>query len=311
MTRPEAITTIDAPAPDAPAEELAVTVPATDGYALAGTCFRPASRITARVVIGPAVGVAQRYYAAFARALAERGFEVLTFDYRGIGGSAPPRLRGFEARMHDWGARDLAGALRWAFARAPELPVLFVGHSLGGQVLPEAEGADRLAALLLVASEAGNLDYWTGRDRFIVWLFFRVVVPVATRLFGRLPGWAMGGGEDLPAGVAREWARWGLHPEYLLGEHPGVRERAGRITAPAAVVSFEDDFHAPRAAVDLLAAWYGPAGATRWHFHPRDLGARKIGHFGFFRPSFRDALWARAIAWLEGHAAAARAEALP
>lgn len=294
----------DAPAPDAPAvTEAALTIPATDGFALAGTCFCPRrSQIRARVIIGPATGVLRRYYAAFARALAARGFEVITIDYRGIGDSAPARLRGFEASMHDWGARDLAGVLRWAFDRTPELPVLFIGHSVAGQVLATAEGADRLAAILLVGAQAGNLGYWTGRDRLLVGLFWRVVVPVTTGLLGRLPGWAMGGGEDLPAGVARQWARWGLHPSYLLGEHPDVRERAARITAPTAVISFDDDFHAPRAAVDVLASWYGHGGATRCHIHPRDVGARAIGHFGCFRPAHRDTLWARAMQWLERHA---------
>jgi predicted alpha/beta hydrolase len=316
---PDAAAAAGAAAPEAVNEavtETALAIPATDGFALAATCFcpPPPAQIRARVIIGPATGVLRRYYAAFARALAARGFEVITLDYRGIGDSAPPRLRGFEARMHDWGALDLAGALRWAFDRAPGLPVLFVGHSVAGQVLPTAEGADRLAAILLVGAQAGNLGSWTGRDRLLVGLFWRVVVPVTTGLLGRLPGWAMGGGEDLPAGVAREWARWGLHPDYLLGEHPDVRERAGRITVPTALISFEDDFHAPRASVDLLASWYGTGGATRCHIHPRDVGARAIGHFGCFRPAYRDTLWARAMQWLERHAqssAAASGTAAP
>jgi predicted alpha/beta hydrolase len=292
----------DTPDPDAAAiAEEALTIAAVDGYALAGTRFAPARPASARVLIGPATGVQRRYYAGFARALAAWGFEAVTFDYRGIGGSAPPRLRGFEASMRDWGARDLTGAVQWALAQTPGLPVLFVGHSVAGQVLPMAEGAERLTAILLVGSQTGSLRNWTGRERWAVELFWRGVVPVTTRLFGRLPGWAMGGGEDLPAGVARQWARWGLHPDHLLGEHPEVRERAARITAPTAVVSFDDDFYAPRASVDLLASWYGPRGAQRLHLHPRDVGARAIGHFGCFRSVHRRDLWQRARQWLAQH----------
>jgi len=32
---------------------------------------------------------------------------------------------------------------------------------------------------------------------------------------------------------------------------------------------------------------------------PRELGAERIGHFGFFREQFRDTLWRDAADWLE------------
>lgn len=302
---------VHGPAPAPAGAEEPLVLEATDGLHLAATRFRPAADPSARVLIGSATGVPRGYYAGFARALAARGFEAVTFDYRGIGDSAPPRLRGFEASMADWGRLDLAGALRWvrgqtsalsALSALPPLPALFVGHSVAGQVLPLAEGADALAAVLLVGSMSGNARNWRGHRRVIVELFWHGVVPLATAAFGRLPGWAMGGGEDLPAGVARQWARWGKHPAHLLGEHPEVRTRARGITAPCLSLSFEDDFYAPRAAVDTLASWYGPRGGARLHVHPRDLGARKIGHFGCFRTIRREDLWVRMIDWLARNA---------
>ena len=36
---------------------------------------------------------------------------VVTYDYRGIGGSAPSRLRGFEARMRDWAFLDMTAVV--------------------------------------------------------------------------------------------------------------------------------------------------------------------------------------------------------
>ena len=42
------------------------------------------------MLIVPAMGVDQRYYAAFASWLADQGYFVVTFDYRGMGRSRPP-----------------------------------------------------------------------------------------------------------------------------------------------------------------------------------------------------------------------------
>jgi predicted alpha/beta hydrolase len=304
MARPSKASRSDS---DPSVVEEPLSLEASDGYRLAATRFRPApgKDTQARVLIGAAMGVRQRFYASFARGLAAHGFEVITLDYRGIAGSAPPRLRGFAATATDWGKLDLAAALRWAFDEAPARPVLFVGHSVGGQVLPLADRADELAGVLLLCAQAGSVSHWSGRKRLMIEFFWRGVVPVTTSLFGRVPGWALGGDEDLPAGVARQWARWGTHPEYLLGEHPEARVRASRITAPALAVSFEDDFYAPQAAVDRLASWYGPSGAERLHLRPGDVGVSAVGHFGCFRSAHREGLWVRLIDFLSRSAAAA------
>ena len=58
----------------------------------------------------------------------------------------------------------------------------------------------------------------------------------------------------------------------------------------------------PRA-VETLLTYYPRARAELRLIAPRDAGAREIGHFGFFRPTFRDTLWREARAWLEERAA--------
>ena len=40
------------------------------------------------------------------------------------------------------------------------------------------------------------------------------------------------------------------------------------------------------------------AQVERVQIAPRDVGAAKIGHFGFFRPDHRDTLWRDAADWL-------------
>jgi predicted alpha/beta hydrolase len=77
-------------------------VAARDGYPLAATVFTPEGTPHGAVLVASATAVPRKIYRGFASYLAERGFAALTLDYRGIGGSRPPSLRGFRARMRDW-----------------------------------------------------------------------------------------------------------------------------------------------------------------------------------------------------------------
>src|ERR1700739_2940588 len=96
-----------------------ITIPAMDGYALAATLFLPRAGKRNAVVINSATATPRRIYRAFAGYLAHCGFAVLTYDYRGIGGSRaiavegynkPKSLVGFKASMADWAALDATAA---------------------------------------------------------------------------------------------------------------------------------------------------------------------------------------------------------
>jgi predicted alpha/beta hydrolase len=82
------------------------------------------------------MGVSQDYYAEFAHWLAERGYSVVTFDYRGMGHSRHGSLRGFKADIFDWAKLDCSTAMEALEERFPDTPIYWIGHSLGGQILP-------------------------------------------------------------------------------------------------------------------------------------------------------------------------------
>ncbi|HEX6861449.1 MAG TPA: alpha/beta fold hydrolase, partial [Thermoanaerobaculia bacterium] len=119
--------------------DRSLRLPARDGFKLAATLYEPQgpqSKSTAwghetLVVISSATAVPRSYYDGFARFLAGRGFAVLAYDYRGIGESRPGSLRGFHARMHQWGQEDLAGVIDWAGRHVQPARLLSVGHSVG------------------------------------------------------------------------------------------------------------------------------------------------------------------------------------
>ncbi len=66
-----------------------ISLPATDGYLLGATLFLPRGAKRHAVLINSATAVPRKIYSGFASYLARRGCAVLTYDYRGIGGSRP------------------------------------------------------------------------------------------------------------------------------------------------------------------------------------------------------------------------------
>jgi pimeloyl-ACP methyl ester carboxylesterase len=78
---------------------LALT--ASHGFPLAARHYR-ADQAKATIVLASATGVPQDFYSRFCVYAAARGYDVVTVDYRGIGGSAPATLKGFRVDYRDW-----------------------------------------------------------------------------------------------------------------------------------------------------------------------------------------------------------------
>src|SRR5689334_25085530 len=81
--------------------------------------FEPVGVPKASVVVPAAMGVVQNFYARFAEWLAAQGYCVITFDYRGVGLSAPSSLRGFKVDIVDWARQDCAEVINFTRARQP------------------------------------------------------------------------------------------------------------------------------------------------------------------------------------------------
>jgi predicted alpha/beta hydrolase len=276
-----------------------IRIPATDGFELAASTFDPGGADGGRpvVVVNSATGVGRRYYSRFAAFLGEQGCPVVTYDYRGIGDSGPSKLRGFRASLRDWGERDLAGVIEWVSGRHPARKLVVVGHSVGGQIVGLAGNNRKIGALLFVSAQSGYWRLWPSPSRYRMCVIWFALVPVLTRVFGYLPGWA-GTGASLPSGVAREWARWCRREGYVVGGNDARREGFSRLEIPILAYSVADDSYAPRAAVERLLELYQGGAKTLRHVEPPGVGARSVGHFGFFRPRFRNSLWQEAAAWV-------------
>ncbi|MEO8504643.1 MAG: alpha/beta fold hydrolase [Acidobacteriota bacterium] len=282
--------------------EEVVQITARDGRLLGGALSLPEGQPRAALLIAGANGVPHRFYAGTAAALAERGLAVLRFDYRGLATSKIVPARRETARMSDWGAVDIDGAIDWLGARVSGAPLHLLGHSAGGWLPGLAPSAERLDSIVSVASQSGYWRLWPWPERLAITTFWFAILPAAVAVFGYLPGWVLGGGESLPPGVAREWAHWGRRPDFAQRSSGpnGFEAFRGRLRAYAVV---GDDFYAPRRAVEHFSRFYRQAKITE----VRDFGRRaeergaageKPKHFTVFSRTFRTALISELSAFL-------------
>nr|WP_281502816.1 alpha/beta fold hydrolase [Ancylobacter crimeensis] len=261
-----------------------------------------ADRVCPIAVIAPATSVRCRYYARFASFLSEAGFDVLTFDYRGIGESRPINLRGFKAGWVDWGAHDVEAALDFAMRLSPGAPLDIVAHSIGGVALGLAPSAARARRILTVGSQFAHWrDYAPAQRRAMV-LRWHVLMPLLARLCGYVPARRLGWMEDTPAGVARDWSCMGPCFEESVSPGPlgkiDILQRFAAIHAPILAIGLDDDPFGTVPAIERLLAYF-PAGArTHLRLAPGDLGVEEIGHFAAFHDRFRSSLWPLMRDWL-------------
>lgn len=275
------------------------TIAARDGFVLGATVFTPESAPRAVVLINSATAVPRRIYRGFAGYLAGRGYAALTYDYRGTGDSRPDSLRRFEARMRDWAALDVAGAIDHVRRVWAALPLYVVGHSFGGQAVGLVPNNREIERALLIAAQSGYWRFYlTPFERARVWAMFRLVVPPVAQVMGYAPGW-LGTGEDLPRGVFLEWRDWCMKPGFFFDD-PTLEATANfaRYSGPLRAIGIDDDPWATRQAIDALVAHFASADVQRVQIEPRRLAAGPIGHFGFFRRERRDTLWRDAVDWL-------------
>lgn len=266
-----------------------------DGHPVVARLFALGDAPRGAVLIVPAFGVAQTYYADLAAWLARRGFAALTFDYRGTGLSRQGSLRGFHADViEDWAGRDCAAALEFLRAQAPQVPLTWLGHSLGGQIVPFVPNHAELARIITIATGSG---YWrenSPRLKRVVWWLWYVIVPVTLPLFDYFPGRRLRKVGDLPRRVMEQWRRWCLHPEYLAGvEGEWARQKYAAVRTPMLSLSFTDDDYMSARNTESIHSFYVNAPKSFRRISPDDAGVKHIGHFGFFRAKFENALWER------------------
>ncbi len=231
----------------------------------------------------PALGVAAKHYLPFAEALATRGVAVFLHEWRGNGSSS---LR--PSRTVDWGYRelleDIAASDAVAAATVPDLPRVFGGHSLGGQLAGVHLGLhpDSASALWLVASGSPYFRAYPAPSRWGLPLAYRFL-PWLARVNGTLPGrWIRFAGNEA-RGVMADWGRTALVGRYAAaGLDIDLDAAMARFTGEARAIAMADDWLAPHSSVAFLLSKFRPSRTETAVFDEARLGAR-ADHFAWMK----------------------------
>lgn len=232
---------------------------APGGVALAGTAWR-VERPRAMVVVAHGVNEHLGRYGEMVEALTGAGFSVVGHDHRGHG-----RSEGRRGHVDDFAdyARDLVALVDRERAADPGVPVVLLGHSMGGLIAAEAAllGQDRLAALVLCSPAlaiGGRLPAWQRRILLLLGRFAGGLPtpPGTPGVLSRDPAVEEAFAQD-PLNT-HERTRLRLARQISLGGE-AVRARAGELRLPLLVLHGEADTLTDPSGSAELAARAGSA----------------------------------------------------
>jgi len=242
-------------------------------------------------------GVPAARYARFARFLAARGIPVLTFDYRGIAFSRPSNLRRFRAVAEDWSEFDCGGGVAYLRSVFPDAELVAIAHSIGTLLIGGAPNVAQISRFVFVCAHTGYYGDYLPKYRLPMAVLWHLIMPMTTRVVGYFPARLLRIGEDIPAGVAMQWAARrtpALQPDAKAGDMRRAQEMIARyqnVTGRTFALGFTDDAFATEAGARRLLSAYPRLQPQLRLIAPSEAGMTKIGHFGFFRQEAEMLLW--------------------
>ncbi|KAG0234970.1 hypothetical protein B0O80DRAFT_434495 [Mortierella sp. GBAus27b] len=214
-------------------------------------------------------------------------------------------LIGFEASIMDWALLDLPGVFSYVLGRFPHNPTLFVGHSVGGYILPAIDPyyTRNLERVLFVSVTA---SYWRYMNNplFTYW-FFIIASPIVNSYYGYYPGKSLWGTmEDMPKGCFETWTKWVSVKNYMLDGNPEWKPNFDLFKTPLYSLYFSDDDFSSTTAPMIMKIIPNTLRRCVGLDPVKDLNMKRIGHMGFFSNMCKEKLWETVVrAWfVDGHA---------
>lgn len=270
-----------------------------DQVSIIAHLFLPEKSNNKLLLINSATGVKQQVYFSFAHYFCEKGYTVITYDYRGIGLSKPAQMKGFKASMRIWGTKDYRSLTTYIKTHFMAYEKYCLGHSVGALILGMNKDSNLFKEFFFVGTQnafVGNLKLKT---RIEAYLGFGIAQPLATQLLGYFPAHWFGLGESLPKNCAYDWRTLILNRKSTNSLLEKVEDYSKDLTQKVFVITAEDDaWLTDRGVKSLLNTTYPNLMPTYRLVKTSESDKGEIGHINFFR-SYNKNLWGIILNQLE------------
>lgn len=270
-----------------------ITITAADGYPLSALYGTPVDESRGTVIISSATGVKKEFYLNFSWFLVQYGYNVLLYDYRGIGGSAPKDLKTTNAYMHEWGTMDMNAVLNYAVTERKLTNIIWMGHSVGAQLMGFLQERQHIQKVIAISAAFGYWGYLPFPARWFIWGLWYFVGPLMVGVYGYGNMKRIGWGENLPRNMMKQWRHWVLSKTYFTGclQQQINADKFYDFTTPITAVYASDDFIANDKTVPLMMSFFPNAPQQVLKLAVENFTREKVGHTGLFRRKFQDTLW--------------------
>ncbi|SDH66976.1 Predicted alpha/beta hydrolase [Chryseobacterium taeanense] len=270
-------------------EKLVLTT--EDSFSIVTHLFLPEKSNQRLLLINSATGVKQQIYFSFAKYFSEKGFTVITYDYRGIGLSKPRKMKNFEASMRIWGSKDYKALTEYIRLNFKDFKKYCLGHSVGALILGMNKNSDMFDEFVFVGTQnafVGNLKF---RTKIEAYLGFGIMQPLTTTLLGYFPAQWFGLGESLPKNCAYDWRTLILNRKSTNSLLDKIEDYSKNLTQKVFVIRAEDDVWLTEKGVkSLLNETYPNLRPVHRLIKISESEKGEIGHVNFFR-SYNKKLW--------------------
>ncbi len=269
-----------------------------DRFKLNARIFYPtSSAVNKTLIINSATAVAQDLYVNYAQFMANHGFQVITYDYRGIASSRPKKLRGFQTSFTLWGTHDVTAVFNYAKSTFPNSPLYVMGHSIGGTLLGMTPKIHTVEKAVTVGAQTAYYKDW-GKGKYKLYFLWHIFFPLMTNIVGYFPGKKLGLLEDVPKGVVNQWHARRKSPNMVNQlKWNGINTYFDKFEGELLTFAISDDPIGTETALRRIHDLYTSAKKDWITVRPVDVDSAEIGHFGFFRRRFERSLWDRTLEW--------------